>query len=117
MKVLKVGQKVEVSYTATVYSVSTGEVAVRDGAGVIHWYKDSADVSFEVIDPKNWPPQIGDIWKLDNNMYFVTETDRLVTVFNASFKNGFKGYLLFEVVSGVGNQFKDASPDLVSRRT
>lgn len=64
-KNFKVGTKVKVTYEGTVQSRNVRSTHVSDGVGNWHMYADEADVTIEAAEPKNWPPQAGDIWKVE----------------------------------------------------
>lgn len=76
---LNVGDKVEVKFTGVVeevrHDVPLGirHIVRSDGSGNAHALFDHAkgtDFKVVKVDPKNWPPQPGDVWKGDKGTYF-----------------------------------------------
>lgn len=64
-----------------------GFVQVRDQHGTYHyiWVNDGLSGSVELTEPANWPPQLGDVWRLPDGTEFFArrntcKRDRLVLV-------------------------------------
>lgn len=67
------GQRVKVSYYGTLADDADGDhVWVRDSAGVQHTC-DTLKMDIEAADPEHWPPEPGDTWKADGQLWHVIE--------------------------------------------
>lgn len=113
-------QRVHVSFTAEIAAPEEPyyyAVPVPGDCGLLH-LKNLTDVSVEAAEPDNWPPQVGDIWRVKGHEYYVRRNrgpsrGLVIEAFeNSSVKYWEKpgGYGL-----SVGGSFKCLNPVLVRR--
>jgi hypothetical protein len=61
MSEFKAGQRVKVEYEATIQSAGSHSLYVCRDDRASYWI-DPAKFKVTVLDPPDWPPQVGDIW-------------------------------------------------------
>jgi hypothetical protein len=81
MQEFKEGQRVKVEFEGVILDTYSYDGCVKlldDGAKEDGWnhyvYLNSPAVKVTLADPKDWPPQVGDIWEAEGREYFIQES-------------------------------------------
>jgi hypothetical protein len=131
MTEFKRGQRIRVVMESTVERVySDGRITFYAPASGFREYvtvdtvDDTLGVLVEVMDPPNWPPQVGDVWEADGKDFYVRQYQgdggsRVIEEFNYGFPR-LRYTDKASAMSGSGYltlaDFKGLNPVLVRRR-
>ena len=74
----KRGQRVRVEVEGVIdWTLSDGRIRLRQPSGFADYVRVTApDAKVTVLDPPDWPPQVGDIWEADGMEYHAEEWHR-----------------------------------------
>jgi hypothetical protein len=107
------GQRVKVELRGEIVDIhgkSELTYVVKTGSGNVWVYPNTAP-TITMLDPENWPPQVGDIWEADGREYYVRWNGSTKRPAVASFDNT-DTYWYAEGLEG----FRKLSPVLMRRR-
>ena len=71
MQEFKAGQRIKVEYTGIIPESGKGTDARLLFEGVYLQVRPLEDIKVTLADPKDWPPQMGDIWEANGREYYV----------------------------------------------
>jgi hypothetical protein len=110
----KAGQRVKVEFEAKIESVDDRTIQVSTDDNYFYYFSPRIEPAIRItpVAPASWPPQVGDIWGVGGEEYYVREeVESYSRIVIAAFSGG-KDYFWSTCL----DDFKALNPALVRRR-